>query len=145
MVHNISAAQLGPMLVAHDKARIRRLRVAQLTVAVQGAAIIAAAAPVAFGDLKRSIGAEPTADGAKITIDAPHAAHVEYGTLPHFPPLGPLIRWCQLKGAENPFAMARAVQRKIGEQGTPPTWFVRRSIPKIELIAASLIFKSLIT
>src|SRR5262245_56804731 len=119
----------------HNRDRVRRLKAAQLEIAMQGAAIIARNAPKAFHELERSVSAEPTATGARIRIDAPYTQFVEAGTRPHWPPLAPLIRWAQLKGAAQPIALARAIQKKIAEHGSEPTHFIRNSLPVIFAMA----------
>lgn len=57
--------------------------------------------PVAFGELKDSIHAEDTPRGPRLVADAPHAAVVEYGSRPHMPPLGPILRWVKLRGMQG--------------------------------------------
>lgn len=59
--------------------------------------------PVAFGDLRDSIHAV----GTKVIIDAPHAAAVENGSRPHWPPLEPLIKWVKLRGFQGLIALDR--------------------------------------
>jgi len=57
--------------------------------------------PIAFAELKDSITAQPHDRGAQISADAPHAAAVEVGSRPHFPPIEPLIRWVKLRGMQG--------------------------------------------
>lgn len=58
----------------------------------------------------------------------PYALPVELGTKPHFPPLQPLAEWAMRHieyfitaedPAPDPWAIGRAIQRKIGRQGSP--------------------------
>lgn len=93
-------------LVADSKARELRVRRAIRRTAQRGAAIVRRAAPVAFSELRDSV----HADGSKIIVDAPHAAAVEDGSRPHWPPLEPLIRWVKLRGMQglaSPKSLAR--------------------------------------
>ncbi len=53
--------------------------------------------PVAFSELRDSI--DPHATGVK--INAPHAAAIEVGSRPHFPPIEPLIAWVKLRGMQG--------------------------------------------
>ena len=116
-----------------------------------GAEIIARAAPVDLGSLKSSIHVESLPTGARIVIDAPHAAAVEFGSRPHTPPLAPLIAWVKrhraafgiagrgtkrdtrgrFTASPEVIAAARAIQRKISIYGTKPRYFVRNSIPAL--------------
>lgn len=66
-----------------------------------GCLVVYGNAPVAFGPLRDSVHAVDTATGAQIVVDAPHAASVELGSRPHWAPIGPLVAWVQLRGAEG--------------------------------------------
>lgn len=63
-------------------------------------------------------------DGSIVwAYDAPHALPVEYGSVPHYPPIKPLLKWARrVLGDES---AAYAVQQKIGEEGTQPQPYVR--------------------
>ncbi len=165
-----------------------------LSAAFAGAELLAKRAPKDTGILKSSIRAMATEDGARILLDAPHAAIVELGSRPHFPPLQPLIDWVRrqvsrgsietsakpsskrslrapkalagrkLHGAalaahrqyveryeaaraneakyeEEIQAIARAIQRKIGREGTKPTYVVRNSIDDLVTLYVRLLAK----
>ncbi len=83
-----------------------------------GAGTIAAQAPVAFGGVRQSVHAVNTANGGRIVADAPHAAAVEVGSRPHFPPLGPIEAWVKLRGMQglNSGAGARGQAAHIAGQ-----------------------------
>lgn len=98
--------------------------------AAEGADVAIQTVPVAFGELVSSIRDIPRERGATIRADAPHAKAVEVGSRPHWAPIAPLKKWCELKGM-GPGA-AYAVQRKIARDGTRPTWFMARTVPIVE-------------
>lgn len=52
---------------------------------------------MAHGELRESVHVE----GARIVVDAPHAAAVNNGSRPHMPPLAPLIEWVKLRGMQG--------------------------------------------
>ncbi|GEM_PF-1619232 len=63
-----------------------------------------------------------------LTNTAPHAPYVERGTIPHYPPLRPLIDWVVRKhgvSEKDAYPIAKAVQKTIGEKGTMPYPFMR--------------------
>lgn len=126
-----------------EGARITALQAGIIEASAVGAEIIAQAAPVDQGILKNSISHTISAQGAEIVIDAPHASAVELGSRPHWAPIGPLIRWAERHGAENPYAMAKGIQKKIAAHGTKPTWFVKNSIPKLERALGTLVKRAL--
>lgn len=58
--------------------------------------------------------------------DAPHTLPVEYGAVPHWVPIEPLLGWARrVLGDES---AAYAVQQKIAEHGTDPQPFVRPGV-----------------
>jgi hypothetical protein len=57
--------------------------------------------PVAFGELRESIGDEKIHWGARNVIDAPYAAAVELGARPHWIPIEPLLAWVKLRAAQG--------------------------------------------
>ena len=114
---------------------------------------------VASGELSRSVRPYPLPDGAFVDVEAPHAAFVEHGTRPHWPPLQPLIDWVIAKGLasathgdrdrqgrflpasqrvssktqeENARAIARRIQVAIAQRGTKPIRFFRKAVDRIE-------------
>ena len=83
--------------------------------------------PFAFGELHNSVHVE----GRAVVADAPHAAPVEVGSMPHMPPVEPLIAWATLQGFDDPKAAAWGIAKKISNEGTKPTWYMRNSLPEI--------------
>jgi hypothetical protein len=81
--------------------------------------------PTHDGDLRKSLSSDVT--DTQLTVYAIYyALYVEEGTMPHFPPIDALKKWCKDKlGDEN---AAYAVQKKIGLYGTKPTWFIRDTL-----------------
>lgn len=53
--------------------------------------------PVAFSELRDSV----HVNDATVVADAPHAAPVEFGSRPHWPPIEPIIRWVKLRGSQG--------------------------------------------
>ena len=101
-VHDVrSLGELGRLFAKHQRQRQRRITTAVRQTAKEGAALVRANVPVAFGELRESLADKPTRTGAKIEADAPHAAAVEVGSRPHTPPLEPLIAWVRLRAAQG--------------------------------------------
>lgn len=76
------------------------------------------------GQLRNSVDTEVFGDDAVVAVKAPHAAPIEYGTRPYFPPTGPLAAWVLRKGIatsqEDAKSIAFAIARKISEDGIAP-------------------------
>lgn len=72
------------------------------------------------GTLKKSGHVEREFLDKKIVYDAPYAAAVEYGSVPHMPPVEPIISWCErvlgLKGKEVERA-GWAIAMRIKQRG----------------------------
>ena len=60
-----------------------------------------------------------------VAADAGHAIFVEYDTVPHWPPLAPLIEWARVKGAADPRSAGFLAARAISERGTYGVHFMR--------------------
>ena len=92
--------------------------------------------PEDTGELKRSVHTTPTRGGAVVSVDAPHAPFMEYGTRPHWPPLVPLAEWAYRKGLADSEEEARAVAflvaRQISRRGIAPRHFMARAIQELE-------------
>lgn len=91
---------------------------------------------IASGYLKRSGRIEKVDFNAyRIVYDAPYAIFVEYGTLPHMPPIEPLIQWAKKKFGVNDKEARRIawlVANKIKEGGTKPKPFLRNAIDEVK-------------
>lgn len=98
------------------------------------------AAPMGVtGALRQSAHAEISEYGhAALICDAPYAAMVEVGSRPHWMPLEPLLKWVQVKLAisdeAEAYKVARAIQRKIANEGTRPTWFMKKRLPGLNRV-----------
>jgi len=88
-------------------------------------------APVYSGQLKQSFQILQTKDdriilGSRLN----YAAHVQYGTRAHYPPIEPLKKWVRRKlNAEE--SAAYGVQQKIGQEGTDPNPYLTRAIDNV--------------
>jgi hypothetical protein len=115
-------------------AREKRIEAAIALTAKLGAAYVKTRVPVAFEDLRKSVHATESS----IIADAPHAAPVETGSRPHWMPIKPLLRWVELRFAgKTPSelkSIAYAIQHKIAERGTRPTWYMLGAVPEVEKI-----------
>lgn len=84
------------------------------------------------GELMRSVHVTPTSDGAIVTVDAPHAPFMEFGTRPHFPPLQPIAEWAYRKGLaddeEEAMNIALSICRTIAAYGTNPRHYLARAV-----------------
>lgn len=86
-------------------------------------------APVDVGDLRRSITSEVRVEGlggqtvkGVVGSNKVHAAAMEVGTRPHWPPPGVLDAWARRHGV-NPYLVARAISRR----GTRPRRYLQRA------------------
>ena len=68
-------------------------------------------APHFTGALQRSIQAEEGFPTAKVKVNSPYGAAMEYGTSPHMPPVDALTRWANSKGID-PWALAFTIKAK---------------------------------
>ena len=67
----------------------------------------------------------------KIVYSAPYSGYIEYGTLPHFPPVEPIFEWVKRKMGKSDKKAERiawAVANKIAQQGTKPYPFLREAV-----------------
>ena len=90
-------------------------------------------APVDTGLLRNSITFYPIWPGSAeylITDGVDYGIHVEYGTSPHSPPIGPLKLWSRrVLGDEK---AAYAVRAGIAKYGTPAQPFFRPSLAQVK-------------
>jgi len=114
-----SFKEMQKLFAKHQRARDKRIRAAVVRTAKHGRAyIISTTIPVAFGDLKNSLEVTGRGGGAvQIVANAPHAAPVETGSRPHWPPLAPLVAWVKKRGAQGlskrkPRGTTSAIQAK---------------------------------
>lgn len=131
-VIKLKASELGARLKADQRKLIANLKKAAQKTAHDAVPILLEAVPHAFGELASSI----HAGRMKTVVDATHAAAVEVGSMPHTPPMAPLIAWVGLKITGDPespetYPIAKAIQQKIKAEGTKPTHFVRGSLPLV--------------
>lgn len=69
-----------------------------------------------------------------VLYDAPHAIYVHDGTVPHRPPVEPLIRWAMQKFSmdeKEATRVAWAVAAKIEKYGTEPSFFLLRAVDQV--------------
>lgn len=107
--YRVKPHELGPLMAKNERARSKRIEAAIRRAARRGAALIRRSVPVAHSELRDSVHVV----GTRIIVDAPHAAAVERGSRPHFPPLAPLIKWVKLRGTQG-LARAKSLQRMPG-------------------------------
>lgn len=93
-----SLGELHTVIRRDLRGRQKAVEKAVRRTATQGARHVRRAVPVAFGELRNSVSAQ---DGHRIVADAPHAAPVETGSRPHWPPLAPILRWVKLRGMQG--------------------------------------------
>lgn len=92
------------------------------------------------GELRQSIFSDVEGPMDKLVgvvgLTALHAESVEFGTVPHTPPLDPLIDWVEakldLRGVEAKKA-ARAIQFAIRKRGTPAQGFMKKAFESTQL------------
>lgn len=93
-----SLAELHSVIRRDLRGRQKAVEKAIARTATQGARHVRRNVPVAHGELRNSVQA---VDGHRIVADAPHAAPVETGSRPHWPPLAPLVKWVKLRGMQG--------------------------------------------
>lgn len=134
------ARELGRLPSILEDAIIRGLRSA----AARGVADVVQAIQVASpwpavdtGRLARSVEHSNLPRGGRVSVDAPHAAVMELGARPFWPPIEPLEAWAVRKfGVDEDEAeeIARSVQLKIATFGIEPRRYfadAMRSIRKL--------------
>ena len=88
------------------------------TLAVHGEVVTRT--PHAFGILRASILPDTVVESSTITgyvsTTLPYAPPVEYGSKPHWAPIGPLMLWAQRKHGD--YRIAFPVQKAIAKHGT---------------------------
>ena len=86
------------------------------------------------GELQQSARVEMLPDGARIEVDAPHAAVVELGSRPFTPPLEPLIEWALRKGLaedeEEAEDIAWGIRKRFQEEGYFPRYYFRKAMAR---------------
>lgn len=87
------------------------------------------------GELKRSLETTRMNNGAIVSVDAPHAPFMEFGTRPHFPPIAPLTDWVLQKGMaddeEEAKGIAYRIAQSIAKNGIKPRFYMADSIKKM--------------
>lgn len=97
-----SLRELASLIHSHNVSREKRVKKAIVKAARQGRNyIIKFTLPIAFRELEHSLRVESKGGKVRIVADAPHAAPVETGSRPHWPPLAPLIAWVKLRGMQG--------------------------------------------
>jgi hypothetical protein len=90
--------------------------------------------PIDRGELARSVEHSTLAKGGRIAVDAPHAAVMETGARPFWPPLFPLQDWAQRKfGVDEDEAeeIATAIQLSIAMVGIEPRHYFKGAMVNI--------------
>lgn len=67
-------------------------------------------------ELRGSVSTQFVDDGAIVTVDAPHAPMMEWGTRPFRPPTAPLVEWALRKGFASTEAEARGIAFKVADK-----------------------------
>jgi hypothetical protein len=102
---------------------------------------------VSSGELRGSVDTELVEDGGIVSVSAPHAPMMEYGTRPFTPPLDPLVRWVvRKKLAGSPAEarqIARAIQRKIARDGIAPRGYMAKAFARLPPILRAEIITEL--
>lgn len=89
------------------------------------------------GGLRQSVNYTPSRKGpGHLSVDAPYAAAIEYGTRPFRPPIEPLAEWALRKGVANTEAEARgiafAIAEKFSREGIAPRHYFRRAMARLK-------------
>lgn len=150
---DVPLGQAAERIARDDKARIGSVFLAVREAAAVGAKVVSDHAPKDIGKLAASSHIESDVVGqiVHIMVDAPYAAAVELGSLPHVVPLRVLVDWVHRHmgsssavGAgssdeSEAFAIAKSIQNKIAMDGTEPRFFVRDSMPELAGLVQSFV------
>lgn len=156
----VSITNYGARLKLDDQDRRARVVRALYKAALIGETIVAQKTPVDRGQARNAWAVTPTATGAELYNDAPHAGILELGSRPHRPPLRPILEWVVRKFGTGKntgkksfvefsevephlFGIAKAIVRKIEAEGTRPHYMVRDSLPKLAEITKKQVEKAL--
>lgn len=121
-----------------EQAAIRGMREAAAEGVGLVVAEIDAADAVDTSGLRQSVRTEELPKGAILGTFAPHAPFVEYGTRPHWPPLGPLQLWAVRKLGVDPDEaeeVAEGIARSIAWAGTRPRRFFAKAMKRVRKLA----------
>ena len=108
-----------------EQALVRGFRGAAMVLHAEVVMQIEAVGAVDLGALRNSVQTERLPDGAAVTVSAPHAASVEYGTRPHMPPVAPLEAWAARHGMAD---AGYPIARKIAREGTKPRRYFAKAV-----------------
>ncbi len=90
------------------------------------------------GELRQSVASQRIEGGARLYVDAPHAAIMELGTRPFWPPQEPLAEWALRKGLaddeEEAAEVAFAVARTIATFGIAPRHYFKKGVQRTYLV-----------
>lgn len=90
------------------------------------------AGAVSSGAMRQSVRYEDTIGGGTLYVDSPHAAFVNDGTRPHWPPPEPIFEWVMRKGIakneQEAMDITFLIQRHIATYGTAPTKFFDKAM-----------------
>ncbi len=132
------AQQMQNLPDAMEGAIIRGLRSAAMRGVTDVVEAINTAKPypvVDRGELAGSVEATSLPKGGRISVDAPHAAVMETGSRPFWPPLQPLIDWVLRKGLaedeDEAEEMALGIQKKFAFVGIEPRHYFRRAMVRV--------------
>lgn len=126
-------AKQGPKL---DQAAVRGMRKAGAFLVAETVRQIDRAEPrpaVDTGELRNSANLTPHPDGAIVSVDAPHAAFVEYGRRPgRMPPPQPIEDWLRRKSSGDMTdseikSAAYAIRLSIARNGIVPRHYFRKA------------------
>ena len=133
-----------------EQATIRGLRSSALRMVELTMAEISGSDPhpaVDRGELRNSVEYTREDDGGSVEVTAPHAAIIEEGTRPFWPPAEPLIRWMVRKGlAENEDEAEEevwAIQAAIAQRGIEPRRYFATAFDRVQPIIAGEISREL--
>lgn len=91
-----------PALLRRDARRVKKnIENAKRRTAEKAIKPIRNRAPKAFGELREAIYGFSNEDPPRTVCDAPHAAAVEVGSLPHTPDWNRLVAWVKLRGLQG--------------------------------------------
>lgn len=140
MTRVVNLEDFGDQLEGFMKRSLEQKRKAVATGVARSIPDLVAASPVDTGLYAASWDMTVEEKAVIVGNHAPYAGIIEYGARPHAVPIGPLLAWAKrvLQSPSQPpdyepkvWALAKAVQEKIKEQGQAPKHIMENMIPKI--------------
>jgi hypothetical protein len=123
---HIKLHELPAALRRDERAMRRAIKAAISRTSKRAVEPIQSRVPVAFGELRDSVEAQPNGATPKAGVYAPHAGAVEKGSMPHTPNFEKLVAWVKLRGFQGLSGRGRIRKRFSRSEGPTTAHQARR-------------------